>query len=150
MLLTVRRVFLKCLFFIREIPYAARVPIIVAIIEERIASTRVLRSAKRVAPSLKSSLYHFNENPEREFVLFEELNENSISYSKALQSAVDKSQEFFTKHSTKKTFNGEIIIRLLCENERNYYYVSIISESGEKISYLINATSGEIIAHKIN
>ena len=78
------------------------------------------------------------------------LNENTISYSKALESAVNKSQEFLQKNSTKNTFNGEIIIRLLCENERNYYYVSIISENKEKLSYLINATSGEIIAQKVN
>jgi hypothetical protein len=51
----------------------------VAITEESIASTRVLRRARSVAPSLKSSLYHLNENPAKEFVLFDELNENSIS-----------------------------------------------------------------------
>ncbi len=78
------------------------------------------------------------------------LNENSISYSKALEKATQKASEFLSKHTTKNTFKGEIIVRLLCENERNYYYVCFVCENGEKLAYLLNAKTGEIIAQKIN
>ena len=78
------------------------------------------------------------------------LNENTISYSKALEKATKKANEFLNKHINKSLFKGEIIIRLLSENERNYYYICFVCENGEKLAYLMNATTGEIIAQKIN
>ena len=50
----------------------------VAITDERMARSKVLRRAVSVAPSLKSSLYHLREKPSKVFVLFDELNENKI------------------------------------------------------------------------
>lgn len=76
------------------------------------------------------------------------LNENTVSYTVALESANRKAAEFLKQNTTNGKFNGEISIRLLCENDRNYYYVGYILESGLKAAYLIDGASGEVLAEK--
>ena len=78
------------------------------------------------------------------------LNDKNISYIKALEISVNEGQSFLKEHTVKGVLKCEIVIRLLCENERNYYYVGFICEEGLKLAYLINGETGEIIAKKQN
>ena len=77
-----------------------------------------------------------------------QLNENTISYTKALESAVNKGSSFLKEHTEKGILKAEIVIRLLCERGKNYYYVGFICEKGLKRAYLIDGANGEVIAEK--
>jgi hypothetical protein len=76
------------------------------------------------------------------------LKENTVSYVDALNKAVEKASSFLKEHTKNGVLNAEIVIRLLCENDVNYYYVGFICEEGLKIAYLIKGETGEIIAEK--
>lgn len=78
------------------------------------------------------------------------LNENTISYSKALDSVTPKADDFFKEHTKNGILKAEIIIRLLCEQNKNYYYVGLVCEEGLKRSYLVDGISGEVVAEKIS
>ena len=78
------------------------------------------------------------------------LKENTISYTKALESAAEKASDFLSEHTEGGTLKAEIVLRLLCENDRNYYYVGFVCEEGLKRAYLVNGENGEIIAEKTN
>ena len=78
-LVTVITLDLTTPFFILSIPTAARVPITVAVIAEVTARMSVFVKAFIVALSLKSSTYHFVENPCITLVLFVPLNESTMS-----------------------------------------------------------------------
>jgi hypothetical protein len=77
-----------------------------------------------------------------------QLNENTISYTKALESAVKKGADFLKDHTKKGVLQAEIVIRLLCERGKNYYYVGFICEKGLKKAYIIDGENGEVIAEK--
>lgn len=78
------------------------------------------------------------------------LQPSTISYTKALEIAVGESTEFLKEHTSGGILKCEIVIRLLCENERNYYYVGFVCEQGLKRALLINGETGEVIATKKN
>ena len=75
-------------------------------------------------------------------------NDDTITYTAALEKATQKAADFLKQNSANGSFNGEISIRLLCENDRNYYYVGFIIKSGLKQAYLIDGKSGEVLAEK--
>lgn len=79
-----------------------------------------------------------------------QLNENTVSYTKALESAASKGEAFLKEHTQKGVLKAEIVIRLLCENGKNYYYVGFICDKGLKKAYLIDGVTGEVIAEKDN
>jgi hypothetical protein len=62
-------------------PIAARVPIIVAIIDEMSAKTRVFKSELIISSSSKSVSYHLRENPEKLDLLLDSLKEKTIKTS---------------------------------------------------------------------
>ncbi|MBR4420244.1 MAG: hypothetical protein IKT32_05125 [Clostridia bacterium] len=82
--------------------------------------------------------------------LYSKLNEDTISYTDALKKATDKASDFLKEHTKKGVLKAEIVIRLLCENDKNFYYVGFICEEGLKRAYLIDGKTGEIIAEKNN
>ena len=82
--------------------------------------------------------------------LYSKLNEDTISYTDALKKATDKASDFLKEHTKKGVLKAEIAIRLLCENDKNFYYVGFICEEGLKRAYLIDGKTGEIIAEKNN
>ena len=79
-----------------------------------------------------------------------QLNENTVSYTRALESAASKGEDFLKEHTQKGVLKAEIVIRLLCENGKNYYYVGFICDKGLKKAYLIEGSTGEVIAEKDN
>ncbi len=79
-----------------------------------------------------------------------QLNENTVSYTQALESAIAKGEAFLKEHTEKGVLKAEIVIRLLCENGKNYYYVGFICDKGLKKAYLIEGSTGEVVAEKDN
>lgn len=73
---------------------------------------------------------------------------DTVEYVKALAAATDKAKDFIKENSTGGAFDGEICLRLLCEGERNYYYVGFILKNGLALAYLIDGKTCEIIAEK--
>lgn len=78
------------------------------------------------------------------------IDSKTISYDKALDSVAQKASDFFNEHTKNGVLRAEIIVRLLREGNKNYYYVGLVCEEGLKRSYLVDATTGEIVAEKIN
>lgn len=67
----------------------------------------------------------------------------------ALLSAVSADQqERFAALTDGNTFAGEIYVRLLHEDEGNYYYVGLTDRSGQTFSILADAATGEVLATK--
>jgi len=77
-----------------------------------------------------------------------QLNENVISYTDALKAATDDASEFLKQHTKNGVLQAEIVIRLLCEEGKNYYYVGFITSEGLKKAFLIDGASAEILARK--
>lgn len=76
------------------------------------------------------------------------LSESTISYNDALNRATQKASDFLKANTKNGKLNAEIAIKLLCENNRNYYYVSILSVSGEKRAFLIDGETSDVLAER--
>lgn len=72
----------------------------------------------------------------------------TISYTAALDKAICKAEEFLKANTKNAKLEAEITVKLLCENNRNYYYVCFLSVTGEKLAYLIDGENGEVLAEK--
>ncbi len=70
-----------------------------------------------------------------------------VDYKTAL-SSVSKSA---SSEIDKMLSNGsslEVRLRIILEEDRTYYYVSLINKSGKTLAYLVDGQSGEILASK--
>ena len=76
--------------------------------------------------------------------------EDTVSYNEALASVTQKAESFLKEHVKGGVLKCEIIIRLLCEHDKNYYYVGLVCDEGLKRSYLVDGKTGEVVAEKIN
>lgn len=76
------------------------------------------------------------------------LNENTISYTEALEKAIKHCSKFVKEYSEKDKFNAEISVRLLSEKGNNYYYVGFVAKSGEKTAVLLDGETGDVLAEK--
>lgn len=89
----------------------------------------------------------YGENSDT-ITLESKLSEGTISYNDALNRAVEKASDFLKANTKNGKLNAEIAIKLLCENNRNYYYVSILSVTGEKRAFLIDGETGDVLAER--
>lgn len=80
--------------------------------------------------------------------LTSKLADNTIKYSEALKKATDDAAAFLKKNTENGKLKAEITVRLICENNRNYYFIGFVSEQGEKIAYLIDGENATILAKK--
>lgn len=74
--------------------------------------------------------------------------ETTISYERALSSAIDEERERIGRMTADGVFQGEFYIRLL-RRDRTYYYVGIV-EKGCTLSLLLDAETGEVLAKREN
>ena len=81
---------------------------------------------------------------------YSKLNEDTVKYTDALNKAIEKAQPFLKEHTKDGVLKAEIVVRLLCENDKNYYYVGFVCEEGLKQAYLIDGKTCQIIAEKTN
>lgn len=73
--------------------------------------------------------------------------EGRLSLSDLL-STVSESQKDELADFAGENFDGEIYVRLLMQGESRYYYVGFIDRSGNCLSFLADADTGEVLATK--
>ena len=66
----------------------------------------------------------------------------------ALLDAVSASQKQAISDFAGENFDGEIYVRLLLQGENKYFYVGFIDRSGNCLSFLADADTGEVLASK--
>lgn len=75
------------------------------------------------------------------------LEERTLSAETVLTNLVNAEAELFASMTDKYGFAGEIYLRLIYEDSP-YYYVGVIDRNGKTNAFLINATSGKILAKR--
>lgn len=75
------------------------------------------------------------------------LEARTLSAETVLTNLVNAEAELFASMTDKYGFAGEIYLRLIYEDSP-YYYVGVIDRSGKTNAFLINATSGKILAKR--
>ena len=83
----------------------------------------------------------------RELTAKSVLSKETLSPETVLKNLVLSEQELFSSMTDKYGFAGEIYLRLIYEDSP-YYYVGVIDRSGKTSAFLINATSGKILARR--
>ena len=73
----------------------------------------------------------------------------TLSPNDALRVLMKNENELFASLTDKYGFAGEIYIRLLYE-EAPYYYIGVMDRKGNSYAFLLNATSGELLAKRQN
>lgn len=73
----------------------------------------------------------------------------TLSPNDALRALMKNENELFASLTDKYGFVGEIYIRLLYE-EAPYYYIGVMDRNGKSYAFLLNATSGELLAKRQN
>ena len=86
-------------------------------------------------------------NTRVEFTAKSVLNTNMVAPNDILKSVIAYDNELFESMTDKYGFKGEIYLRLLYE-EAPYYYVGIINRNGDIYAFLINATTGKVLAKR--
>ncbi len=75
------------------------------------------------------------------------LRENTLSPENALKSLAASQTDLFSAMTDKYGFAGEIYLRLLYEDSP-YYYIGVIDRNGKTNAFLLNATSGKLLAKR--
>lgn len=75
-------------------------------------------------------------------------NENTITVQNALDRAIEAERETIDRHSVKGVFAGEFHVRLI-RRDRNYYYVGIVTND-ETIALLLDGSTGDVLARRVN
>ena len=83
----------------------------------------------------------------RELTANSVLTKETISPETVLKNLVLSEQDLFSSMTDKYGFAGEIYLRLIYE-DAPYFYVGVIDRSGKTNAFLINATSGKILAKR--
>ena len=82
-----------------------------------------------------------------EFMAKSVLNADTLPPFDVLSLLLNAEKELFDSLTDKYGFAGEIYIRLIYE-DAPYYYVGVIDRNGKITAFLINATSGKILAKR--
>lgn len=75
------------------------------------------------------------------------LRNETVEAETVLKNVRTHSPELFESMTDKYGFLGEIYLRLLYE-DAPYYYVGVINRKGEIHAFLVNATTGKVLAHR--
>lgn len=76
--------------------------------------------------------------------------ENALPLGALLSAVSAAEKDRFAALTSGSSFAGELYVRLLCENEQNYYYIGLTDKNGETYAMLTDAETGEIIATRNN
>ena len=76
--------------------------------------------------------------------------EKALSLEDLLQAVSTAEKERFAALTSGNHFAGELYVRLLCENEQNFYYIGLTDKNGETYAMLADAETGEIVATRNN
>ena len=72
---------------------------------------------------------------------------DGIDYKTAL-SSVSKTAKTEIENMLSQTSSLEVRLRIILEEDRVYYYVSLIDKTGKTLAYLVDGSNGEILASK--
>ena len=76
------------------------------------------------------------------------VSEDYITFDSAFATATDEAKDFINANSSEEDFVGEIHARIVSFDDRCFWYVGFIAQSGNKCAVLIDAKSGEVLAKK--
>ena len=86
-------------------------------------------------------------NNEIVFIVAESVKkENTLSVPQLLKSVYKDNKQTFDKLTQKNQLQGEIHVRLLCNDEKCYYYVGVVDRMGKTRAILADAQSGKTLA----
>ena len=88
------------------------------------------------------------EGEERELELENKVNANAISVSEVLNSVAKYGNSEIEKMMSGGGNSIEVHLRILHEGNNNYYYVGITDKTGCTVAYLVDGTSGKVLAGK--
>lgn len=74
----------------------------------------------------------------------------NLNYTEVLEKVKIQEGKTVEKLFDSSSVSTEIHIRLICEKNKNYYYVGFCCKDGKTYAYLVDAKSGEILATKQN
>ncbi|MBQ8375240.1 MAG: hypothetical protein IJX98_06705 [Clostridia bacterium] len=97
------------------------------------------------APSLPVRV-QFGENS-HEITLPSVKTQSTLSAPDALQKLVEAETELFSSLTDGGDFLGEIYIRLLYE-DAPYYYIGVVNRNGTSAAFLLDATTGKVLAKR--
>lgn len=100
-----------------------------------------LSNAKELAVTLTSG------DTKTELRAVSVVTETTLTPQNALKKLVSAEKSTFDKLTDKYGFAGEIYLRLLHE-DCPYYYVGVIDRNGKCTAYLLNATTGKVLAKR--
>lgn len=95
--------------------------------------------------SLTCSIIHGETT--REITANSVLSKTTLSPETILKNLALSEQALFSSMTDKYGFAGEIYLRLIYEDS-SYYYVGVIDRKGKTNAFLINATSGKVLAKR--
>ncbi len=73
--------------------------------------------------------------------------QDTVSSDAALKNAYEFKKDYVDSLTVNKAFNGEIIIKLMSEKEKNYWYVGFVTEE-KTLAVLIDGKTGKALAEK--
>lgn len=103
--------------------------------------TKVLPVSKEVTAVIK------NAGEEKTYTLIG-YDSSKIDYKSALSSVSKTSADNLTKLKNGNNLSIEVRLRTIYQEERVFFYVSIIDKSGKTLAYLVDGESCEILASK--
>lgn len=96
--------------------------------------------------SLLTSTVTSGENSEN-VELYSKLKSDTVSPKKAIKAVCDKYPELISSLNNEYGFNAEINVRLIAENDANFWYVGFIDKDNAH-AYLVDGKTCKIIAEK--
>lgn len=112
------------------------------------ATSMVAQIEVETLPSSSVSIVIEKDETQAEINCQSLLKSDTISPLNALNSVISKEKTFINSISKNGKLNAEIYIRLLAENDNNFYYVGFGQGTNKITAYLLDGKTGEIIAGK--
>lgn len=84
----------------------------------------------------------------KEFTLSTKKLSTTISVTDAVLCVYNENEKLFDEYLTNGSVSAEINARLIVSDDKNYYYIGLITKTGEIYAYLLDGESGKILAEK--
>ncbi len=74
--------------------------------------------------------------------------DKTVDYKEAIKSAVNSDKGIIEKLFEEGNVTAEIHVRLICSDDKNYYYIGFVERSGKTHAYLIDGETANVLAKK--
>ena len=75
------------------------------------------------------------------------LKADTVTPERAVKSVCEHKKEYIEQNSASSTFKGEVYVRLICENDKNFWYVGLITKE-KTLALLVDGKTGKILSEK--